>query len=240
MSILSKKSFAPTARTKFRERTAAVSRLRAKPTTRTIRNRACAKRLVAARTFRSAHFETNSAKRIRFQRRRNRAAQSAERRSCRAAAKLDRRIARCSGSQHSRRRRKRRHFRNRSHIHSAGRERRTTSGNFALGKYSRAHRLASRQTKRSLDLFDLKGALESVVPNLSFRPGKFPDLALPVEICSGEQMIGFGGQLSAAKSNAPGPVFVAELHADLLLKRTNRARNFARSRNFPPSRATSR
>ena len=70
---------------------------------------------------------------------------------------------------------------------------------------------------RSLDLFDLKGALECVVPNLSFRPGKFPDLALPVDVFSGDQMIGFGGQLSAAKSNAPGPVFVAEVHADLLL-----------------------
>src|SRR5882724_4706485 len=31
------------------------------------------------------------------------------------------------------------------------------------------------QTKRSLDLFDLKGALECVIPILSFRPGQFPD-----------------------------------------------------------------
>src|SRR6476661_2355208 len=29
------------------------------------------------------------------------------------------------------------------------------------------------QTRRSFDLFDLKGALESVFPNVSFRPGKF-------------------------------------------------------------------
>src|SRR5213083_653006 len=48
------------------------------------------------------------------------------------------------------------------------------------------------QAKRSLDLFDLKGALECVVPNLSFRRGKFPDLALAVEVCSGDQLVGFG------------------------------------------------
>src|SRR5205823_8042111 len=74
------------------------------------------------------------------------------------------------------------------------------------------------QTNRRLDLFDLRGALDVVVPNLSFRAGKFPNLALAVDIYSGNQMIGFGGQLSSAKSSAPGLAFVAELHADLLLK----------------------
>jgi len=86
---------------------------------------------------------------------------------------------------------------------------------------------------RSLDLFDLKGALECVVPSLSFRPGKFPDLALPVDVFSGDQMIGFGGQLSAAKSDAPGPVFVAEVHADLLLKREELATKFREIEKFP-------
>ena len=86
---------------------------------------------------------------------------------------------------------------------------------------------------RSLDLFDLKGALECVVPNLSFRPGKFPDLALPVDVFFGDQMIGFGGQLSAAKSNAPGPVFVAEVHADLLLMRDELATKFREIEKFP-------
>src|SRR6266705_5275267 len=88
------------------------------------------------------------------------------------------------------------------------------------------------QTNRGLDLFDLKGALECVVPNLSFRPGKFPDLALPVDVLSGNQMIGFGGQLSAAKSNAPGPVFVAEVHADLLI-RDELAAKFHEIEKFP-------
>jgi phenylalanyl-tRNA synthetase beta chain len=89
------------------------------------------------------------------------------------------------------------------------------------------------QTNRSLDLFDLKGALESVVPNVSFRPGKFPDLALAVEVSSGDQLIGFGGQLSASKSSAPGSVLVAELHADLLLATGESAKKFRGLHRFP-------
>jgi phenylalanyl-tRNA synthetase beta chain len=89
------------------------------------------------------------------------------------------------------------------------------------------------QTSRRLDLFDLKGALACVVPNLSFRAGKFPDLALPVDIYSGDRMIGFGGQLSAAKSSAPGAVFVAELHADLLLKPDEARKKFRELEKFP-------
>ncbi len=89
------------------------------------------------------------------------------------------------------------------------------------------------QTKRSVDLFDLKGALECVVPNLSFRPGKFPDLALAVEVWSGDQPIGFGGQLSASKSSAPGSVLVAELHADLLLATAELAKKFRELARFP-------
>ena len=89
------------------------------------------------------------------------------------------------------------------------------------------------QAKRSLDLFDLKGALECVVPNLSFRPAKFPDLAIAVEVWSGDQRIGFGGQLSASKSGAPGSVFVAELHADLLLATGESAKKFQELDRYP-------
>ena len=92
------------------------------------------------------------------------------------------------------------------------------------------------QTNRRLDLFDLRGALDVVVPNLSLRPGKFPDLALPVDIFSGDRMIGFGGQLSASKSNAPGPVFVAEVHADLLLMRDELGTKFREIEKFPAVR----
>jgi phenylalanyl-tRNA synthetase beta chain len=89
------------------------------------------------------------------------------------------------------------------------------------------------QTNRRLDLFDLKGALECVVPNLSFRPGKFPDLALAVEIWSGDRMVGFGGQLSATKSSAPGSVLIAELHADLLLVVDESAKKFRELDRYP-------
>ena len=89
------------------------------------------------------------------------------------------------------------------------------------------------QSKRNLDLFDLKGALQSIVPNLSFRPGKFPDLALAVEVWSGDQLIGFGGQLSASRSSAPGSVFVAELHVDLLLARDKPVKKFRELDRYP-------
>jgi phenylalanyl-tRNA synthetase beta chain len=89
------------------------------------------------------------------------------------------------------------------------------------------------QTGRNLDLFDLKGALAGVVPNVSFRPGKFPDLALAVEIFSGEKMAGFGGQLSGTKSNAPGPVLIAELHADLLLDVAEAGKKFRELDRYP-------
>src|SRR5439155_11500941 len=86
---------------------------------------------------------------------------------------------------------------------------------------------------RSLDLFDLKDALECAVPNLSFHSGQIPDLALPVDVFSGDQMIGFGGQLAAAKSNAPGPVFVAEVHADLVLIAEETATKYRELEKFP-------
>ncbi|MGE5214862.1 MAG: phenylalanine--tRNA ligase subunit beta [Nitrospirota bacterium] len=69
-------------------------------------------------------------------------------------------------------------------------------------------------TRRNLDLFDLKGTLEGIVPNLSFGPAKRSDFALAIEILSDDQPIGFAGQLSADKSSAPGPVFIAELNLD--------------------------
>jgi phenylalanyl-tRNA synthetase beta chain len=89
------------------------------------------------------------------------------------------------------------------------------------------------QARRSLDLFDLKGALECVIPNLSFRPGQFPDFALAVDICSADERIGFGGQFEASKSNAPGPVLVAEVNADLFLGRGASAKKFRELGRYP-------
>src|SRR6476469_4390199 len=92
----------------------------------------------------------------------------------------------------------------RTFIPPSGREERHL-GILLWGNVASAPNWRSPQNRR-LDLSDLNGALERVVPNLLFRPGKFPDLALPVDVFSGDQIIGFGGQLSAPKSEAPGPV----------------------------------
>jgi len=89
------------------------------------------------------------------------------------------------------------------------------------------------QARRSIDLFDLKGALESVVPNVSFRAGKFPDFALAVEVWSGDQRVGFGGQLLAGKSSASSSVLVAELNADLLLDKGGSAKKFRELDRYP-------
>jgi phenylalanyl-tRNA synthetase beta chain len=89
------------------------------------------------------------------------------------------------------------------------------------------------QARRTRDLFDLKGALECIVPDLSFRPGKFADLALAVEIWSGNQLLGMGGQLPGGKSIAPGAVFVAEVNADLLLVRGGSAKRFRELDRYP-------
>jgi phenylalanyl-tRNA synthetase beta chain len=89
------------------------------------------------------------------------------------------------------------------------------------------------QIRRSLDLFDLKSELVSVVPNLSFRPRKFPDFALGVEVWSGDQRVGFGGQLLAGKSSAAGPVLVAEVNADLFLDRVASAKRFRELDRYP-------
>ena len=105
-------------------------------------------------------------------------------------------------------------------------------GILSWGKFDSAPNWRS-QTRRRLDLFDLNGALECVIPNLSFRPGKFPGLALAVEIWSAERMIGFGGQLSSAMASAAGPVFVAELHADLLLVIDQTRKKFRDIDKFP-------
>jgi phenylalanyl-tRNA synthetase beta chain len=89
------------------------------------------------------------------------------------------------------------------------------------------------QTRRSLDLFDLKSALKCVIPNLSFRLGQFPDFALAVDICSADERIGFGGQLVASKSSAASPVLVAELNADRFLDRVASAKKFQELDRYP-------
>ena len=89
------------------------------------------------------------------------------------------------------------------------------------------------QARRSFDLFDLKGALETVVPNVSCRAVKFPDFTIAVEIWFGDQRVGFGGQLLAGKSCASSSVLVAELNADLLLDKGGPAKKFRELDRYP-------
>ncbi len=89
------------------------------------------------------------------------------------------------------------------------------------------------QTRRILGFFDLKGALQSINPNLSFRAGEFPDFALAVDICSANERIGFGGQLVASKLNVPGPVLVAELNADRFFENLASAKKFQELERYP-------
>src|SRR5437763_790473 len=89
------------------------------------------------------------------------------------------------------------------------------------------------QTNRLLDLFDLRGALDAVVPNLSFRPANFSDLALSIDVYSDGQKVGFAGQLLSSTTSAPGPAFVAELHADLLFRAAELAKKFRELERFP-------
>jgi phenylalanyl-tRNA synthetase beta chain len=89
------------------------------------------------------------------------------------------------------------------------------------------------QNNRNLDLFNLRGTLETVVPQLSFKKWSYPDLALAVEIWSSDRKIGLGGQVASARSTITGPVFVAELHADLLLDAHESAKKFRELDRFP-------
>jgi phenylalanyl-tRNA synthetase beta chain len=90
----------------------------------------------------------------------------------------------------------------------------------------------SKESRR-LDLFDVKGALNAVVPALSFRKSSYPDFAVAVEVWSNDRMIGFAGQIAAARVSGSGAVFVAELHADLFLASRQPATKFREMDRFP-------
>lgn len=93
------------------------------------------------------------------------------------------------------------------------------------------------QTKRRLDFFDLKGAIESLgIPALSFRRTQHVDLALAAEILSGTQVIGLTGQPAASRAStidAPGAVFIADVHVDLVLDARKAAKTFREIDRFP-------
>jgi phenylalanyl-tRNA synthetase beta chain len=93
------------------------------------------------------------------------------------------------------------------------------------------------QTKRQLDFFDLKGAIESLtIPKLSFRRSEHRELAFAAEICSVDRAIGLAGQLSAARASAIDAmesVWIAELDIDLVLEAQRAGKTFREIERFP-------
>jgi phenylalanyl-tRNA synthetase beta chain len=88
--------------------------------------------------------------------------------------------------------------------------------------------------KRALDLIDLKGAIESLgISRLSFRRSEHVDLALAMEIRSGEHMIGLAGQLRSGKIDVPGAIIVAEVHVDLAVETSETTKRFREIERFP-------
>jgi phenylalanyl-tRNA synthetase beta chain len=91
--------------------------------------------------------------------------------------------------------------------------------------------------KRKLDFVDLKGAIESLaIPKLSFRRGTHVDLALAVEVFSGDQGIGVAGQLPAKRTstvNAADAVFFAELNVEPITEAAQRTKMFHEIERFP-------
>src|ERR1700737_1897661 len=93
------------------------------------------------------------------------------------------------------------------------------------------------QTKRRLDFFDLKGALDSLgLPRMSLRRTQHVDLAMAAENLSANRVVGLVGQLSAARASAvdaPGAVFIAEVDVDPLLDARRSAKTFRELERFP-------
>jgi phenylalanyl-tRNA synthetase beta chain len=93
------------------------------------------------------------------------------------------------------------------------------------------------QTKRRLDFFDLKGALDSVgLPRMSLRRTQHVDLAMAAEILSADRVVGLIGQLSASRTStidAPGAVFIAEVYVDRVLDARRSVKTFRELERFP-------
>ena len=100
------------------------------------------------------------------------------------------------------------------HVFSAenAAEKRNLAFVFSGSAESNAH---WRSASRRLDLFDLKGVIETIgIADLSFRRSERPGLSLSADVLSGSTVIGFLGQLAAAPAadfGALEPVFVAEI-----------------------------
>ena len=91
-------------------------------------------------------------------------------------------------------------------------------------------------TARKLDLFDLKGIIETVgIEALSFRRSERAGLALSADLFAGSKRIGFVGQLSAANEQllgATAPILVAEIEIEFESVATQRP-TFREIEKFP-------
>jgi phenylalanyl-tRNA synthetase beta chain len=94
-----------------------------------------------------------------------------------------------------------------------------------------------RSEFRRLDLFDLKGVIETIgIADLSFRRSERSSLSLGADVLSGSAIIGFLGQLAAAHAEAlgaPFPVFVAEIEIRLDVIAKGRGVTFREIEKFP-------
>lgn len=92
-------------------------------------------------------------------------------------------------------------------------------------------------TKRQLDFFDLKSAIEALrIPNLGFRRADDPAYALAAEITAGDEAIGLAGQISAARATqlgAAAPVFAAQLNVDAIRRVASDAPRFNEIEKYP-------
>jgi phenylalanyl-tRNA synthetase beta chain len=102
------------------------------------------------------------------------------------------------------------------------------------GAASRAH---WRSGSRRLDLFDLKGVIETIgIQELSFRRSERPELSVSADVLSGSEVIGFFGQLAAthaATTGAVAPVLVAEIEIQSEVMAAHDTKNFREIEKFP-------
>ena len=91
-------------------------------------------------------------------------------------------------------------------------------------------------TARKLDLFDLKGIIETIgLEQLSFGRSERPGLSLSADIFAGDKNIGFVGQLTAASAEqlgADSPILIAEIDIQPDRMSSNRA-TFREIEKFP-------
>lgn len=87
---------------------------------------------------------------------------------------------------------------------------------------------------RSLDLFDLKGALVAAgLGEVALRRLERAEFALATEVLFAEQRAGVAGQLISGQSSASAPVFVAEVDLPDEFGANSGARQFSELQRFP-------